>query len=60
MKQYKIYKLIDEDTLEIRYIGVTTRTLEERLYQHLHDAKLKGTRKRHWIHKLKQNGKKLY
>ena len=50
MKEYKIYKLIDPYTEEIRYIGVTTRKLSERLSQHCCDGKYKtGNHKVHWI-----------
>ena len=41
MKEYKIYAISDPDTNIIKYIGVTTRTLKERLYQHLYNARNK-------------------
>lgn len=50
---YKIYTLSDPSTLEIRYVGVTTRSLNERLSQHKYDAKHKPTRHvLKWINSL--------
>lgn len=37
-KDYKIYSLSDPTTMKIRYIGVTTNSLERRLYQHKYTA----------------------
>ncbi len=53
-KEYKIYKLLDPENLEIRYIGVTTKMLNERLSQHLYVAKTKKTQTRvsKWIRSL--------
>lgn len=31
-----IYKMLDPDTKQIRYIGKTTQTMKQRLYNHLH------------------------
>lgn len=52
-KEYKIYSLSDPITNEVRYIGVTQRTLEQRLYQHVWESKTnRGTHKIHWIRTL--------
>lgn len=53
----RIYVLKHPATNEIRYVGVTTRTIKERLYGHLYDAR-KG-KQRHvckWIKSLLDNG----
>ncbi len=53
MKTYKIYKLIDPRDNSIKYVGVTTRTLQQRLSQHWYESKnFIGTYKRHWIKEL--------
>lgn len=52
-----IYTLSDPITNEIRYIGFTTRTLKERLREHIKDAQI-FKNKRHsynWINKLLKN-----
>ena len=36
---YSIYKLIDPITNNVRYIGVTTNSLKNRLYQHKYNSK---------------------
>lgn len=51
-KKFKIYVLKDYFTQEVRYVGVTTKLLRQRLSQHLYDAKKKGTHKRNWINSL--------
>lgn len=52
-KTYKIYCLKHPITEEIRYIGITTNTLTNRLYQHKYNAlKRKGTKVSKWIFKL--------
>lgn len=52
---YKIYCLKDPRTLEIRYIGVTTNTLGQRLSQHIHDSKKREfTHKSKWINELRK------
>ncbi|RPH25972.1 MAG: hypothetical protein EHM93_19780 [Bacteroidales bacterium] len=56
--EYKIYCLKEEDTSEIRYIGVTIRELRQRLSQHIHTGKKKtGTRISKWIQSLLNKGK---
>lgn len=54
----KIYKLIDPETMEVRYIGKTCRSLSHRLYYHIKEAK-KGvkTYKCNWIRSLINKGK---
>lgn len=60
MDVYRIYGLIDPITLKIRYIGVTTRQLNARLSQHIHDAVKRNvqTHKGYWIRKLILKNKK--
>lgn len=56
-KIFKIYALTDDET--VRYIGVTSRELSQRLYQHVWDGKnKKGSHKIHWIKSLLNNNKK--
>lgn len=53
IKEFKIYCLKDPETLEIRYIGVTSSKLIFRYYQHIHSAKhRRGTRVSKWIYSL--------
>ena len=53
MTKYQLYCLKDPNTLEIRYIGITTASLKARLSQHLYDVKVqKGTHKINWIRSL--------
>lgn len=58
---YRIYCLKDPTYLEIRYIGVTTSSLNVRLSQHIWDSKHRnGTHKRNWIKQLlKENQKPI-
>ena len=39
MEKPKLYVLQDPDTLEIKYVGITMKTLQERLNKHLLDVK---------------------
>ena len=50
----KIYILIDPNTNEIRYVGMTKLSLKHRLSLHLKEKK-KITYKSHWIYSLKNN-----
>ena len=59
MKEYKIYVLKNPETHVVKYVGVTTRSLNQRLYQHLSEARNKtGTYKINWIRSLLKNNKK--
>ena len=54
----KIYKLIDPDTREIRYIGKTAKKLSRRLTRHITTSKRKNScHKDHWINKLLSEGR---
>lgn len=56
-KIFKIYALTDDET--VKYIGVTSRELSQRLYQHIWEGKhKKGTYKINWIKSLLNNNKK--
>lgn len=54
MKKVKIYALINPETEEIKYIGKTIRTLEQRLTNHICDAKSKRYKNYtiNWINSL--------
>lgn len=56
MIEYKIYGLVCPLTNEIRYIGYTSKTLNERLSNHMRDLSDKRwlTHKRNWLLKLKR------
>lgn len=59
IKMTKIYKLLDPDTMEIRYIGKTIQPLWKRLSAHI--VKAKRNRTSHiscWIHSLVEQGKR--
>ena len=56
---YKVYCLKDPDTLEIRYIGYTKRTLSERLSGHYMFNK-ENSLKENWLKKLLKKGKKVF
>ena len=49
-----IYTLSNPYTKEVRYVGMTSKTLNERLIKHVSDKK--GTRKCMWIKSLKNKG----
>jgi GIY-YIG catalytic domain/NUMOD3 motif len=52
---FKIYALYDpRNPTEMRYIGQTSKTLEERLQGHLDEVSTKRTLKRAWIVSLKK------
>ncbi len=53
---YKIYKLIDPISNEVRYIGLTFNSLKQRLYSHLGENS--KSHKCNWIKKLKSQGLK--
>lgn len=51
--RYKIYKLIDPITNEVRYVGQTKRSLEQRLNEHIKGYGQKtNSHKRNWIKSL--------
>ena len=54
--KYTIYKLIDPVSNDIRYIGLTFNTLEQRLGSHLRESS--KSHKCNWIKKLKSQGLK--
>ena len=58
--EIKIYKLIDPNSLEIRYVGKTTQPLGIRLSRHLDKSKRskKKTHKENWICSLISNNQK--
>lgn len=54
-RTYKIYVLKDPETLEVKYVGITTKTLKERLRGHLKetkDTRKKNYHKKAWINNL--------
>ena len=55
---YKIYKLIDPISLEIRYIGRTKETLKRRLSKHVRDSKIQKSHKSNWVQFLLKNNLK--
>ncbi len=54
--KYTIYKLIDPNTNQIRYIGLTFNDLNQRLKSHLSEPG--KSHKIYWINKLKKQGLK--
>jgi hypothetical protein len=52
-----IYVLKDPDTMEIRYVGVTSQTLNRRLSVHINKSPNLKTHVARWITKLLNNGK---
>ncbi len=53
---YTAYLLIDPTSGLVRYIGLTKKTLQERLQKHLSDGRARNPYKYNWIQKLKRNG----
>lgn len=57
VKTFKIYTLNCPISKEIRYVGVTVRSLKDRFYQHRHTGKKRrGTAVSKWIYSLQQKG----
>lgn len=57
----KIYVLIDPNLLKVRYIGITCQSLNDRLVNHIHEARYRehyNYHKSRWIQKLLSEGKK--
>lgn len=57
----KIYVLIDPNTLQVRYIGITCQSLKDRLGNHIHDARYRESDNYHkarWIQSLLSENKK--
>lgn len=54
--KYTIYKLIDPETNEVRYIGLTFNTLKQRLKSHFYDKS--KSHKSNWVQKLRSKGLK--
>lgn len=54
-----LYILYNNKDFKIRYVGITSKSLENRLYYHLKDAKHKRTHKEKWINKSIKNGFKI-
>lgn len=52
---YKIYTLKVKGETEIRYVGLTKRTLTRRLSSHFADSKKRNTHKDYWIRKNEFN-----
>lgn len=57
-KNIKLYVLIDPLTCKVRYIGITTQSIERRLYKHVTETMYskKSTHKINWIRKLLSQG----
>lgn len=54
--KYTIYKLIDPETNEVRYIGLTFNTLKQRLKSHYSEKS--KSHKSNWVQKLRSKGLK--
>lgn len=54
--KYTIYKLIDPETNEVRYIGLTFNTLKQRLKSHYSEKS--KSHKSNWVQKLRSRGLK--
>lgn len=52
----RIYTLSDPRTREIRYVGMTTRTLEVRLAGHLRNCRLEKNHRARWVRSLQDAG----
>lgn len=56
---YTLYSLTTSDSNIIRYIGITSMSLQKRLYYHLLDSKKSNTHKAKWIKKQLKNGQSI-
>lgn len=52
MENYKIYALKLKDSNDIRYIGLTKKSLEERFKKHLRVTIKRNTKNGNWIKKI--------
>jgi predicted GIY-YIG superfamily endonuclease len=57
MKTYYLYYLIDPNSNEVRYVGITYRP-KKRLNEHIYESLKLKTHKDKWINKLLNNGQK--
>lgn len=55
---YKIYTLHDPDTMAVRYVGFTSKTLEKRLARHVAASKNERNHRANWIRSLVSVGKR--
>lgn len=55
---YKIYTLHDPDTMAVRYVGFTSKTLENRLNGHINESKREHHHKAKWVRSLLATGRK--
>jgi hypothetical protein len=58
---YKIYTLHDPDTMAVRYVGFTSKTLNQRLVRHIQEARCdwsKSSRKINWLRSIISCGKR--
>lgn len=53
----KLYCLRCPYTLEIRYIGITSKDIKGRLQRHIHESKYRDNYKSNWIKKLTSEGR---
>jgi GIY-YIG catalytic domain/NUMOD1 domain len=59
MRKYTLYVLKDPETLEIKYVGITTKSLRERLSGHMKESKRYTHRyKCKWVNSLTERGLK--
>lgn len=55
-KWARIYTLADPRTSEVRYVGMTIRSLKVRLAGHLRNCRLENNQRAHWIRSLQDAG----
>lgn len=62
MKQYKVYVLVDPIETEVRYVGITSSSLKQRLSGHVNESKTSrvSTYKLNWINSLKKVNSKPF
>lgn len=47
MEKTKVYVLVDPFTITVRYIGITSQSLKDRLQNHIHDSKFRSDENYH-------------